>query len=194
MLNIQNLYQTVINKIYLEIENRNDLKTRKLIGYMNEIITLLKTIDARDSLVENIIMIESSLILVNSSIRWVKEAQSIIKDRKKASNMSSEIVEFKRIANKFLRHFPMFLGYQIKTEGDRQGVWIYIEKPPKITPKGVPPVHKTLQSEITKLLKWELQKSGEDFSVSVTSLKQGSDRIISCEIDSESSDDDNPFS
>lgn len=194
LIHIQELHQTVKYEIQSEIENSNDLKTRKLIGYMNEIIALLKTIDAQDGLVENILMIESSLILVNSSIRWVKEAQSIIKDRNKATNMASELKEFRRIANTFLRHFPMFLGYRIKTEGDRQGVWIYIEKQPKIIPKGVPPILKTLESEITKLLKWELQKSGENFSVIVTSLKQGSNRMISCETKSKSSDDDNPFS
>lgn len=179
-----NEIQTLLGTLHKEVLAANgDLAPKMLTERLMALMGLFDALPADVRFKTTTIAFETASVFANASARSFADAQAIVDDYEKSSTgRNSHLKEYIRIAKEFGLRFPTLMGYRIKTEGDRQGVWIYVVDPPPNSPKDAPDVLKVLQPKVEEFLQWELLKNGDNFEYRLTAMTHRESRMISCEI------------
>lgn len=175
-----------IDSLRLELDSGSEKPTTWDISQrMKEILGLFAGLHRDVRLRGSTIMAETSTVLANASARALGDAQSIVDDIRNASQRPNFTYEgeYKRLAKEFQERFPTFLGYRVDAEGTQQGLSIYLEDAPPVTPEGAPPVMEALVPKVGEFLQWELKKAYDHFEVQIMSLKEYNALCIYCLIE-----------
>lgn len=179
---IQKQIETIRNE---SLSSQDSLKTGKLTQLTKTLVNFFTELDSDFKFMREVIMTETAVVLVNSSVRALHDAQSILEDPSKGDMDSLTYDAFyEHIAKEIKERFPTFLGYQIKASSRQQGVYIWVQDPPRIDTKEVPSIFEAFPPKVEEFLNWELRKLSDGFRYRVTPIREGRSGMILCEIKS----------
>ncbi|NVM02214.1 MAG: hypothetical protein HWN67_07750 [Candidatus Helarchaeota archaeon] len=148
-----------VENLHEEINKITD--TTLIMSDFDKVMTLIleriKDLRSIDHLKESLIIPETNAIIAYSNIRWIADAESIIKEPEKARDDKATFSsERKRIAHEFEIRFPTFLGCSLDYEYSPMGVtiWLTCSSPKQEADK----VYIAFWSILEEILKWELRK------------------------------------
>ncbi|NVM02763.1 MAG: hypothetical protein HWN67_10525 [Candidatus Helarchaeota archaeon] len=158
-----------------------NLNSDELLKYIWAFFKIWGRIDEEERLKVALIEIETKAIIANSKIRWISDAESIIKDPSMALNEDLNFTfhgNRKQLAKEFQSRFFRFMGYDVAFMVTQKGFQMrLINDPPVEAKSGISPIQ-ALKTMVEEFLRWELRKIGCPWRLWV--MSDDSAKVIFC--------------